>query len=624
MPVIHPLSDQLINQIAAGEVVERPAAALKELLENSLDAQATHIEVTLTGGGCKRLQVNDDGVGMAREDLPLAVARHATSKIIAPSDLDAIATLGFRGEALASMAAVSRFSLVSRARGATHAWRLDVEGGTVGTAEPAALAAGTTITLDDLYFNTPARRKFLRTETTEWAHCEETFRRIALAYPDVAFLLKHNGREIHRWPGAAREERVQQVLGEAFTKGARFLDASVVDLRLTGYVVSPAAGTASPKEAAYFFVNGRFVRDRVVLHALREAFRDVLHGGQQPSYALWLTLDAHGVDVNVHPQKTEVRFRDSQAIHRFVRQSVEQVLALPVGGQLTTGNAASSSRYPGIETQRFSVSEKLGSVVNAPQSFARYQPAQAAFSLPVRETAAAERLGPSPFYGRLFGAKPSAMDEDIFSSSSLPPAMVESESSDVPPLGFALAQLHGVYILAQNHAGLVLVDMHGAHERIVYERMKEMAASQPLPSQRLLVPVSMVATTLEMATVEAHSETLATLGFELNAVGPTTLAIRCLPVMLQDADAADLVRAVLRDLHDLGSTQEVDARRNEVLATMACHGAVRAHRLLTIPEMNALLRDMERTERGGQCNHGRPTWHQLTLEALDGLFMRGK
>ncbi|MDR2243846.1 MAG: DNA mismatch repair endonuclease MutL [Burkholderiales bacterium] len=627
MPVIHPLSDQLINQIAAGEVVERPAAALKELLENSLDAQATHIEVTLTGGGCKRLQVSDDGTGMEREDLPQAVARHATSKIVAPSDLDAIATLGFRGEALASMAAVSRFSLVSRARGAAHAWRLDVEGGTVGAVEPAALASGTTITLDDLYFNTPARRKFLRTEATEWAHCEETFRRIALAYPDVAFLLRHNGREIHRWPGATREERVQQALGEAFAQGARFLDTAAADLRLTGYVVSPAAGIAPPKDAAYFFVNGRFVRDRVVLHALREAFRDVLHGGRQPSYALWLTLDARSVDVNVHPQKTEVRFRDSQAIHRFIRQSVERALALPVGSQVAMSRAASSAtgnvQHSNLEARRSYITEAPEHAANAPRTSACYQPTQAAFSLPVREAATPEGLGPSPFYGKLFGAKSSAVTENATSSSALS-AVAEDVSTGVPPLGFAIAQLHGIYILAQNHAGLVLIDMHAAHERIVYERMKETAASRPLPSQQLLMPVSMAATTLEMATAEAHAETLATLGFELNAMGPATLAIRCLPAMLQDADAERLARAVLRDLHDCGSTQEIEVRRNELLATMACHGAVRAHRLLTIPEMNALLRDMEHTERGGQCNHGRPTWYQFTLESLDALFMRGK
>ncbi|MDR0247979.1 MAG: DNA mismatch repair endonuclease MutL [Burkholderiales bacterium] len=623
MPAIRPLSDQLINQIAAGEVVERPAAALKELLENSLDAQATHIEVALTGGGCKRLQVSDDGIGMEREDLPQAVARHATSKITAPRDLDGIATLGFRGEALASMAAVSRFSLVSRARSAAHAWRLDVEGGTVGAVEPAALAAGTTVTLDDLYFNTPARRKFLRTEATEWAHGEETFRRIALAYPDVAFLLKHNGREIHRWPGATREERVRQVLGETFSEGARFLDTAAADLRLTGYVVSPAAGTAPPKDAAYFFVNGRFVRDRVVLHALREAFRDVLHGGQQPSYVLWLTLDVRGVDVNVHPQKIEVRFRDSQAVHRFVRQSVERALALPVGGQAATESTAGDVQRSDIEAKRFPVAGKSEDATNAPRTY--YALAQTAFSLPVREAATPEGLGPSPFYGRLFGTKSFASAENASSSpTSLPKVIDENAPTGVPPLGFAIAQLHGIYILAQNHAGLVLVDMHAAHERIVYERMKETAASRPLPSQRLLVPVSVSATTLEMVTAEAYSETLAALGFELNAVGPTTLAIRCLPAMLQDADAAELARAVLRDLHDWGSTQAVEAHRNELLATMACHGAVRAHCSLTVPEMNALLRDMERTERGGQCNHGRPTWYQFTLEALDALFMRGK
>ena len=612
MPVIHPLSDQLINQIAAGEVVERPAAALKELLENSLDAQATHIEVTLIGGGCKRLQVSDDGIGMARDDLPLAVARHATSKIVAPSDLDAIATLGFRGEALASMAAVSRFSLMSREQGGAHAWRLDVEGGTVGTVEPAALTTGTTVTLDDLYFNTPARRKFLRTEATEWAHGEETFRRIALAYPDVAFLLKHNGREIHRWPSAARDERVRQVLGEAFAQEARFLDTAAADLQLTGYVVPPTAGSALTKDAAYFFVNGRFVRDRVVLHALREAFRDVLHGGHQPSYALWLTLDARNVDVNVHPQKTEVRFRDSQAIHRFVRQSAERALALPVGSQVVAPqpfNVGEERRVPFLTRSE----ETAG----APRISSYDSTKQAAFSLPVREPAALGGWGPSPFYDKLFGTKSSASAESAPFSEG-----VESASEGVPPLGFAIAQLHGIYILAQNHVGLVLVDMHAAHERIVYEQMKEAATT--LPSQPLLVPVTLTATALEMATAEAHAETLATLGFEVSAMGSTTLAIRCLPAMLRDADAAALLRAVLHDLHECGDTQEISARRNELLATMACHGAVRAHRLLTIPEMNALLRDMERTERGGQCNHGRPTWYQFSLAALDALFMRGK
>ncbi|MDR2710214.1 MAG: DNA mismatch repair endonuclease MutL [Burkholderiales bacterium] len=611
MSVIHPLSDQLINQIAAGEVVERPAAALKELLENSLDAQAAHIEVTLIGGGCKRLQVSDDGVGIAREDLPPAVARHATSKIAVTSDLDAIATLGFRGEALASMAAVSRFSIVSRARNALHAWRLDVEGGTVGAVEPAALAAGTTVTLDDLYFNTPARRKFLRTEATEWAHCEETFRRIALAYPEVPFLLKHNGREIHRWPSAARAERVRQVLGEVFAKDARFLETAAADLQLTGYVVSPAAGSALPKDAAYFFVNGRFVRDRVVLHALREAFRDVLHGSQQPSYALWLTLDPHNVDVNVHPQKTEVRFRDSQSIHRFVRQSVERALALPVGNQIVAGG----------ENERLAYADAHAPAAKATAHYPSYYPTkQSAFSLPVRETVAVEGWSPSPFYDKLFGTKSSSAN--VF--SSLPQVTDESASVGAPPLGFAIAQLHGIYILAQNHAGLVLIDMHAAHERIVYEQMKEAAASQPLPAQPLLVPISFAATPLEMATAEAHAETLAALGLELSAVGPSTLAVRCLPALLRDADAAALARAVLRDLHECGDSREIKARRNELLATMACHGAVRAHRLLALPEMNALLRDMERTERGGQCNHGRPTWYQFTLDALDALFMRGQ
>lgn len=614
---IRPLPDHLINQIAAGEVIERPASALKELLENSLDAGATRIDVELFNGGSKRIKVADNGTGIPRDELSLAVARHATSKITALPDLDAIATLGFRGEALASIAAVSRFSIVSRAQNDEHAWRLDVEGGAISAVAPAALDSGTTITIDDLYFNTPARRKFLRSDNTEWAHGEEMFRRIALAYPHTAFSLRHNKRDIHRWSAAAnREQRMAQVLGATYMARARFIAADAADIQLHGCVIAPTTDNAPLKEIHYLFVNGRFVRDRMLLHAIREAFRDVLHGAHQPSFALWLTIAPQCVDVNVHPQKAEVRFRDSQAVYRFVRHAVMQALALPVGHDL-------KKTQPTDDENQM---EKPNARVAAE---AVYSTTQQAFSLPVHDGRA------DTFYEKLFAAAdrdtPTAIaqhkGQHNAQSDKATSAQIgawNEEQSGVPPLGFAIAQLHGIYILAQNQNGLIIVDMHAAHERIVYERLKNAFAENVLPAQPLLIPVTFAADTLEMATIETHADTLHALGFSLNAVGPATLAVRCLPALLRDADAERLTRAVLRDLHDWHTTQLIEARRNELLATMACHGAVRAHRLLTIPEMNALLRDMEKTERGGQCNHGRPTWHQITLSELDKTFMRGK
>ncbi len=607
---IRPLTDHLINQIAAGEVIERPASALKELLENSLDADATRIDVELLNGGGKRIKVSDNGAGIPRDELALAVARHATSKITALPDLDAIATFGFRGEALASIAAVSRFSLISRAQDSEHAWRLDVEGGTVGATAPAALDIGTTITIDDLYFNTPARRKFLRSDNTEWAHCEEMFRRIALAYPHAAFFLRHNKRDVHRWPAVAdRQQRMTQVLGGAYMARARFIDADAADVQLHGCVMVPSTGAAPLKEIHYLFVNGRFVRDRMLLHAIREAFRDVLHGAHQPSFALWLTIAPQRVDVNVHPQKAEVRFRDSQAVYRFVRHATMQALALPVGSDLKNTRSRTTAEFTAI-TPSMSVSKPNTQKV-------MYQPTQRAFSLPLRDGDAVV------FYEKMFAAAERGEAIIALQNEEKSNALPEAQN-DTPPLGFAIAQLHGIYILAQNQSGLVIVDMHAAHERIVYERLKSAFVAKLLPAQPLLIPVAFAADALEMATAETHAETLSALGFSVNPVGPSTLAVRCLPALLRDADAEALTRAVLRDLHDWQVTQLIEAHRNALLATMACHGAVRAHRLLTIPEMNALLRDMEKTERGGQCNHGRPTWHQITLAEFDKTFMRGK
>jgi DNA mismatch repair protein MutL len=594
---IRALPDLLVNQIAAGEVVERPAAALKELIENSLDAGATQIDVDIAGGGVKRLRVADDGAGIEREDLPLAVARHATSKIAVPSDLEAIGTLGFRGEALASIAAVSRFSLASRAKAKPHAWRLQVEGGTLQPVMPAALASGTTVTIEELFFNTPARRKFLRTEPTEWAHCEEAFRRLALAHADTGFTLQHNGRAQQRLLPGGRRARVEALLGAGFVGNAAIVDAEAGGVRLQGYAVRPAYATQA-NGAQYLFVNGRFVRDRVLGHALREAYRDVLHHDRAPSFALWLTLDPRRVDVNVHPQKTEVRFRDSGAIHQFVRHAVERALATTAREQPAVSAAEklglAAAQSPPLAPDR----SLAGDVALAP---ARVQS-----GLPL---AAAE---PSPFYARLFGAR-----EAQAARPALPP------TGDEHPLGFALAQLHGVYVLAQNRDGLVLVDMHAAHERVVYERLKATLGAR-VPVQPLLVPATFAADALEVAAAEEHADALQRLGFEIAPLGPGTLAVRGLPAPLADADPAALAHAVLLDLREFGGSEALASHAEELLATMACHAAVRAHRNLTLAEMNALLREMEVTERAGQCNHGRPTWYQLTLADLDRLFMRGR
>ncbi len=590
MGAIRALPDLLINQIAAGEVVERPAAALKELLENSLDAGATRIDVDLAGGGIKRIRVVDDGSGIDREDLPLAVARHATSKIASPSDLEAIATLGFRGEALASIAAVSRLALTSRSAGRPHAWRIEVDGGTVAPIAPAALSSGTSISVEELYFNTPARRKFLRTDATEWAHCEDAFTRIALAHPEVGFTLVHNGRLIHRLLPGSRAARVEALLGEAFVRGSAIVDAESSGATLAGYAIRPTHATQAAS-AQMLFVNGRFVRDRMLGHAVREAYRDVLHHDRQPAYALWLTVDPRRVDVNVHPQKTEVRFRDGGALHPFVRSAVERALA------------ASASEAPAV-----SAADRLGIAA------ARLPPPGAAGFGGPRPAATQDALAlaaePSPYYARLFGERK-------------PDAPALPDTGDDHPLGFALAQLHGVYVLAQNRAGLVLVDMHAAHERIVYEKLKGANAGR-LPTQPLLVPATFAAEPVEIAAAEEHASELDRLGFSISRLGPATLAVRAIPAPLGDADATALARGVLHELREHGGSGTIEARRDELLASMACHGAVRANRLLAIPEMNALLREMEATERAGQCNHGRPTWYQLTLPELDRLFMRGR
>ena len=592
MTAIHVLPDLLINQIAAGEVVERPAAALKEMLENSLDAGATEISVQLAAGGTKLIRVTDNGTGIARDELALAVARHATSKITTLEDLERIRSLGFRGEALASIGAVSALTLSSRRRDAKHAWSVTVENGVLSETRPAAHEPGTSIEALELFFNTPARRKFLRSEATEFAHCDEVFRRVALARPDVAFRLQHNGRAQWHLKVQDRAARIAAILGDEFAAAAATVDESSGIIALAGLTALPTA-VHGGRDAQYFFVNGRFVRDKVLAHALRQAYQDVLHHDRQPGYVLFLEVDPARVDVNVHPTKSEVRFRDSQAVHQFVFHALSRALAGAAGGSNSTGGGiAETFAAPAPQSER-----------------AGFAPTQHRMSFGVAQSNAV--------YDSLFGRAPAAT-ADI--GSPLPAVA----GADLPPLGFALAQLAGVYVLAQNEHGLVIVDMHAAHERIVYEKLKAQLDTDRIAMQPLLIPVVFHADKLDVATAEEHAETISRLGFEIAALSPTSLAVRGAPVALQNADAGALARDVLAEVREFGATRVLLERRNELLSTIACHTAVRANRMLTIAEMNALLRDMEATERSGQCNHGRPTWHQISMAELDRLFMRGR
>ena len=619
MPRIQLLSDHLVNQIAAGEVVERPASALKELLENSLDAGSQSIQVELAAGGTKLIKVIDDGCGIEQDDLALALHRHATSKIRDFDDLSRVATLGFRGEGLASIASVSRLALTSRFESAAHAWRVEADHGVLHDPVPAALASGTTVEVHDLYFQTPARRKFLNSEGTEYAHCDDMVRRVALANPGVQFTLTHNGRATARWLRGDLAKRAAAILGDEFAQHAIAVDEGFGGLRLWGLAGSPTMGKAS-RDAQYFFVNGRFVRDKVVQHALREAYRDVLHLERHPAYCLFLELDPEGVDVNVHPTKIEVRFRESQAVYRFLLTSLSKALSAtragtaPAGVDPETGEVLPGASTPWPQTEFKPAAPTPGFTPrNYAEMAARQQPLPMA-----RDYSAGESMA---FYERMFGD----LKKDAAPSSPAPAFTPAPERDDgLPPLGFALGQLHGVYVLSQAADGLLVVDMHAAHERIVYEKLKAAFDAQQMPMQALLIPHVFAADKLDVATVEDHQEQLAALGFEISAQGSTQLAIRALPQMLKDANPVELAQAVLADLRAVGSSQTLEGRRNEILATMACHGAVRANRSLTIPEMNALLREMEATERSGQCNHGRPTWFRLTMNDLDKMFMRGQ
>ncbi|WP_060510658.1 DNA mismatch repair endonuclease MutL [Pseudomonas sp. NBRC 111124] len=620
------LSPRLANQIAAGEVVERPASVAKELLENSLDSGARRIDVEVEQGGVKLLRVRDDGSGISADDLPLALARHATSKIRELEDLEGVLSLGFRGEALASISSVARLTLTSRTASAGEAWQVETEGRDMTPrVQPAAHPVGTSVEVRDLFFNTPARRKFLKAEKTEFDHLQEVIRRLALARFDVGFHLRHNGKSILSLHEAhdetARARRVGAICGPGFMEQALPIDVERNGLRLWGWVGLPTF-SRSQADLQYFFVNGRAVRDKLVAHAVRQAYRDVLFNGRHPTFVLFLELEPNGVDVNVHPTKHEVRFREGRSVHDFLYGTLHRALAdVRPEDQLAapaavpelirpTGQLVGEFGPQGEMRLASPVLEQPQRAISNGGSGAGYQyqytprPSQ---PLPAAESQAVYR----EFYKPLAEGAPA------------PSALPESQG-DIPPLGYALAQLKGIYILAENAVGLVLVDMHAAHERIMYERLKVAMASEGLSGQPLLVPETLALSQREADCAEEHGQWFQRLGFELQRLGPETLAIRQIPALLKQAEANRLVQDVLADLMEYGTSDRIQAHLNELLGTMACHGAVRANRRLAIPEMNALLRDMENTERSGQCNHGRPTWTQMGLDDLDKLFLRGR
>jgi DNA mismatch repair protein MutL len=596
---IRELPDELVSQIAAGEVVERPASVVRELVDNALDAGATQVTVRLLAGGVRLISIEDDGGGIAREELPLALKRHATSKIGSLADLESVATMGFRGEALAAIASVSELHLLSRTAGQASAFLLDAGSGEL---RPAARATGTTVEVKELFFSTPARRKFLKTDATELAHCIEAVRRHALARPDVGFTIWHDGKLCEQWRSGTRDQRLADVLGEDFLAESIAIDHGVGALRVTGRAGIPDAAR-SRADWQFAYVNGRYVRDKVITHAARSAYEDLLHGQRQPVYALYVEIDPARVDVNVHPTKIEVRFRDSREVHQAVRRAVESALSAPraaLAGAATPvpepGSlpAAAGWRQPGIPF--------------VPQVGERVSDLAALWSRP------------DPDVGVRAAHHRPTTDPHEVGVPDAPPDLPEGDW----PLGRAIAQLQGIYILAENAQGLVVVDMHAAHERIVYERLKTQMDAQAIRSQPLLIPATFPATPAEIATAETSQATLEALGLQITPFSPKTLAVRAVPTTLANGDAVELARSVLAELGQHEGSSVVERARNELLATMACHGAVRANRKLTLEEMNGLLRQMEETERSDQCNHGRPTWRQLTLRELDGLFLRGR
>ena len=583
---IRQLPPQLINQIAAGEVVERPASVLKELLENSLDAGAKKLEIDIAKGGIGQCRVRDDGAGIAKAELALALERHATSKIGSLDDLERVASLGFRGEALPSMGSVSRLSLTSRQQGDESGWSIDCEGGKLSEPRPAAHHVGTTVDVRDLFYNTPARRKFLRSERTEYGHIDKVARRVALSRFDVELIVRHNQRAVSHWAPAAerrdKERRVADICGQEFMRSAIFLEHAGAELELEGWLAAPTF-SRSQADMQYFFVNGRIVRDKIVSHAIRQAYQDVLYHGRHPAYVLYLNIDPSRVDVNAHPTKSEVRFRDSRLVHDFVFRTVQHSLAATNPG----------SREPTV-----------GADAIAPAGVGL------GFSPPARQAGMPLKVGDQ------VGAYAALVRE-----AGEPAA---SEQAYELPLGTAIAQLHGIYILAQNKDGLIVVDMHAAHERVTYEKLKKSFDRGGLKAQPLLVPLKIRVSIAEADAAEEHAAAFEQLGMEVDRTGPDTLMLRQVPALLRDGDSEKLLRDIVSDLLEHGASNRLERQSNELLSSMACHGSIRAHRKLTIEEMNALLREMEQTERADQCNHGRPTWTTLSIAELDRLFLRGR
>ncbi|NQZ29644.1 MAG: DNA mismatch repair endonuclease MutL [Oceanospirillaceae bacterium] len=621
MQRIQLLSPRLANQIAAGEVVERPASVVKELLENSLDAGATKLDVDIEQGGIKLIKIRDNGFGIEKDDLSLSLSRHATSKITELADLEAVGSLGFRGEALASISSVSRLTLTSRRKGAEAAWSVQTEGREMSTQiNPSSHPQGTTVEMRDLFFNTPARRKFMRTENTEFKHLDEVIKRMSLSRFDVDFSLSHNGRVIRQLKKATslreQERRVATICGPAFIDQSIKVEmqAESSGLSLKGWISLPTF-SRSQADLQYFFVNGRMIKDRLVTHALRQAYSDVLFNGRHPAYVLYLELDPALVDVNVHPTKHEVRFRENRLVHDFLFRAIHRVIA---------------DERPGF--QKTAIEQADGSAI---ETVAEQPPLQQGIGLNIPTNSVPNNVLSQPAYqANRFSPANLREQSSIYNQLGRPgetgsvaaPALdsVDNSPSEIPPMGFAIAQLHGIYILAQNATGMVVVDMHAAHERIVYERLKTSYSIEKVRSQPLLVPVSVSLSGLEVDCAEENKEVFSQLGFELERLGEETIAIRQVPVTLAKSDVEQLVRDVLSDMVTLGNSRKIEESVNELLSTMACHGSVRANRQLTIPEMNQLLRDMETTERSGQCNHGRPTFSTMSLNDLDKLFMRGQ